>query len=137
MASILTYLDSGVLIVAFRGNDLVSAQANLILDDSSRYFCSSNFISLEILTKAKYHKQIEEINFYELFFASCEIWAEDLNIIIKLAESLASHYGLNALDALQIASAISMKADEFITTEKQTKPLHRVTGIKVTSLITI
>jgi predicted nucleic acid-binding protein len=134
MASILTYLDSGVLIAASRGNDLVSVQANLILDNSQRYFCSSNFVCLEILTKAKYYKRLDEVNFYNTFFASCQVWAEDLDFIIKLAENLANQYGLNALDALQIASAISVDADEFITTEKPTKPLHRVTDIKVTSL---
>ncbi|VXD21824.1 exported hypothetical protein [Planktothrix serta PCC 8927] len=30
-----------------------------------------------------------------------------------------------------IAAAISVNADEFITTEKTTKPLHRVTEINV------
>lgn len=137
MAYILTYLDSGVLIAASRGNDLVSAEANLILDDNSRFFCSSNFVRLEILTKAKYHKQIEEVNFYNAFFDICNVWANDLNTIVKLAEDLASKYGLNTLDALQIASAISVNADEFITTEKPTKPLHRVTDIKVFSLMTL
>ncbi|AFZ47910.1 hypothetical protein Cyast_1957 [Cyanobacterium stanieri PCC 7202] len=134
---ILSYLDSGVLIAASRGNDLVSAQANLILDDNSRYFCSSNFVRLEILTKAKYYKQIEKANFYNAFFDMCNVWANDLNTIVKLAEDLAISYGLNALDALQIASAISVNADEFITTEKPTKPLHRVTDINVISLMNI
>lgn len=67
----------------------------------------------------------------------CNVWANDLNTIINLAENLASKYGLNALDALQIASGISVNAEEFITTEKPTKPLHRVTDIKVISLMTI
>lgn len=137
MSYILTYLDSGVLIAASRGKELVSAQANLILDDDKRYFCSSKFVVLEILTKAKYHKQVEEINFYNAFFNMCNVWANDLFTIVELAEDLASKYGLNALDALQIASAISVNADEFITTEKPTKPLYRVKGIKITSIVTL
>lgn len=100
MSYILTYLDSGVLIAAFR---------------------------------AKYYKQQNEIEFYEAFFSSCQKWANNLNQIVELAENLASKYGLNALDALQNASAISIDATEFITTEKSTKPLHRVTEIKVIS----
>lgn len=135
MTSILTYLDSGVLIAASRGNDFLSLKATLILDSEERNFSSSDFVKLEILTKAKYHKQQEEVNFYETFFASCKIWATDFDNIIKLAEHLASKYGLNALDALQVASAISVNADELITTEKPTKPLHRVTEIKVISLV--
>lgn len=47
---------------------------------------------------------------------------------------IANKYGLNALDALQVASAISINADEFITTETTTKPLHRVTEIQVISI---
>jgi predicted nucleic acid-binding protein len=134
MTSILSYLDSGVLIAASRGNDLVSAKASLILDSKNRVFCCSNFVKLEILTKAKYHKQEDEVNFYETFFASCSIWATDYPIIMELGENLASKYGLNALDALQVASAISVKADQFLTTEKSTKPLHRVTEIATFSL---
>lgn len=134
MGKILTYLDSGVLIVASRGIDLISLKAISILDDPQRLFSSSLFVRLEILTKAKYHKQEDEINFYETFFAICQVWAKEFNIIIKLAENLATKYGLNALDALQVASAISVNSDEFITTEKITKPLHRVTEIKVISI---
>lgn len=133
----LTYLDSGVLITLFRASDNLAFKAQKIIDDSTRQFASSYFVKLETLSKAIFHKQIDEVEFYNAFFDVCHIWANDLNIIIKLAENLACQYGLNALDALQIASAISVNADEFITTEKPTKPLHRVTDIKVISLMTI
>ena len=129
-----TYLDSGVLIAAFRGVDSASFKAISILDSNEREFCSSCFVKLEILSKAKYHKQQDEVNFYESLFANCNVWANDLDQIVKLAQECASKYGLNALDALQIASAISINADEFVTTEKTTKPLHRVTEIKVISI---
>ena len=134
MKLILTYLDSGVLIAAARGTDLVSFKATSILDSDEREFSSSRFVRLEILAKAKYHKQQDEVDFYETFFASCQSWATDFDTIVQLAEDLAAKYGLNALDALQVASAISVNAEEFVTTEKNTKPLHRVTEIKVVSL---
>jgi hypothetical protein len=38
------------------------------------------------------------------------------------------------MDALHIAAAISVDAEEFITTEKSTKPMYRVTDIKIVSL---
>lgn len=129
-----TYLDSGVLIAAARGIDTVSLIALSILDDEQRQFCSSCFVRLEVLAKAKYHQQQVEIDFYQSFFNSCRFWTNDLKTVINLAEELASKYGLNALDALQVSSAISLSSDEFITTEKLTKPLHRVKEIKIISL---
>ncbi len=48
--------------------------------------------------------------------------------------NIACKYGLAAMDALHIAAAISVGAEEFITTEKPTKPMYRVTGLKVVSL---
>jgi predicted nucleic acid-binding protein len=97
-------------------------------------FCSSCFVRLEVLAKAKYHHQQDEVEFYQRFFVSCSLWANGLDSIVELAEELATEYGLNALDSLQIASSISVNADEFVTTEKTTKPLHRVTKIKITSI---
>lgn len=133
----LTYLDSGVLITLFRASDTLAFKAQNIVDDSTKIFASSNFVKLETLSKAVFHKQNDEVEFYNAFFDMCDVWANDLNTIVKLAENLAGIYGLNALDALQIASAISVNAEEFITTEKPTKPLHRVTDIKVISLMTM
>jgi predicted nucleic acid-binding protein len=129
-----TYLDSGVLITLFRAADKLAIKAEAILDDEKREFISSLFVKLEVLSKAIYHKKQDEVEFYEAFFGSCKIWATDLESIVQLAQNLASKYGLSALDALQIASAISVNADEFITTEKITKPLHRVQEIKVISI---
>lgn len=134
MNPILTYLDSGVLIAAARGIDLVSRKATLILDSQERTFSCSSFVRLEVLSKAIYHQRQNEVNFYETFFASCQIWATNYHKITQLAENMAANYGLNALDALQIAAAISVNSAEFITTEKSTKPLHRVTEIKVISI---
>ena len=64
-----TYLDSGVLIAAARGTNIVSSRAILILDDDQRQFCSSCFVRLEILAKAKYHQQLMELEFYQSFFS--------------------------------------------------------------------
>lgn len=51
-----------------------------------------------------------------------------------MAQQQAEKFGLGALDALHIAAAISAGVDEFITTEKPGKPLHRVKGIRVISI---
>ena len=47
MMSKISYIDSGVLINAFRGDSQVSLQALLILDEPDRQFASSPFVQLE------------------------------------------------------------------------------------------
>ncbi len=43
-------------------------------------------------------------------------------------------YGLAAMDAVRVAAALQIKADELITTEKLTKPMHRVKEIQIISI---
>lgn len=131
MKTIRTYLDSGVLIAAWRGIDEVATKAIAILEAENRQLAVSPFVQLEVLAKAIYHKQAEEILFYETFFASGPIWANDLVSIVQLAQEKAGQYGLGALDALHVASALSVEAEELITTEKLTKPLHRVRELNI------
>lgn len=64
-----------------------------------------------------------------------QVWAEDMAQILSVAHEVAGQYGLAAMDALHVASALSAKAEEIITTEKSTKPMHRVSGIRVVSLL--
>ncbi|MEA5599493.1 type II toxin-antitoxin system VapC family toxin [Rivularia sp. UHCC 0363] len=134
MSSKVAYIDSGVLINAFRGIDEVSIKATQVLDDSTRTFASSVFVQLETLPKSHYNKQLLEVEFYQTFFNAVSIWAMDLNKIIKIADGIAKNYGLAAMDALHIAAAVSINAEEFVTTEKVTKPMHRVSEIRVISI---
>lgn len=129
-----TYLDSGVLIVAFRADNEMSSRAIQILDDAQREFVASPFVKLETLPKAQYHKQRYEVEFYEAYFSAVIHWVSDLEIILRSAEIVASQYGLAAMDALHVAAASSIGADELITTERSTKPMFRVPDIKVVSL---
>lgn len=130
----LTFIDSGVLIYAARGEGEISAVALRILTDSNRKFASSIFVKLEVLPKAIYHQQTEEVEFYQEFFQGVSYWAADIDKIIKSAEEEASKSGLGAMDALHIAAAISLGATEFVTTERPEKSIHRTQSIKVTSI---
>lgn len=121
-----TYLDSGVLITAFQGTQSVSIRANQILNDENREFASSRFVQLEVLPKAIFNKQQDETEFYETFFNAVIYWATDLEQIIQNAQQIASTYGLAAMDAIHVAAALQIQADQLITTEKLTKPIHRV-----------
>ena len=129
-----TYIDSGVLIAAFRGTTTVAVKATEVLDDPQREYATSLFVKLEVLPKARYNKQLAEVDFYETFFAGCSIWANELEKIVESAQQLASDFGLGAMDALHVAAAISVGADELITTEKPSKPMHRITEIRVISI---
>lgn len=129
-----TYIDSGVLITAFRGVQSASIRANTILNDGNREFVSSQFVKLEVLPKAIYNNQQDEAEFYETFFAAVSYWATELEQITQDAYQLACTYGLASMDALHVTAAIRLKADELITTEKPTKPMHRVTQIQVFSI---
>ncbi|MDJ0618363.1 MAG: PIN domain-containing protein [Calothrix sp. MO_192.B10] len=129
-----TYIDSGVLITAFRGIDSVSIKANQILSAENREFASSRFVQLEVLPKAIFNQQRDETEFYETFFSAVTHWATDLEKIIHDSYQLACTYGLAAMDALHVAAALQIKADELITTEKPTKPMHRVTEIQIISI---
>ncbi len=129
-----TYIDSGVLITAFGGIQSTSIRANSILNDENREFVSSQFVKLEVLPKAIYHQRQDETDFYETFFSAVSHWATDLEQITKDAYQISCMYGLAALDALHVAAALWLKADELITTEKSTKPMHRVKTIQIISI---
>jgi len=128
-----TFLDSGVLLAAWRRTPL-AAVAMALLEDETREFYTAQMVRLELLPKARFEKNRSELAFYEMHFASsqgCEPLSEALG---TAAGELAARYGLAGPDALQIAAAIRQGADEFYTSEKPGKPLFRVREIKIISL---
>jgi predicted nucleic acid-binding protein len=130
-----SFIDSGVLVTAARSVGELSEKALAILEDPEREFASSEFIKLEVIPKAVYNRQTKEAEFYETFFNSVTCWAPDLNKIFQDAYQIGGQYGLAAMDALHLAAALSLGAEEFITTEKPTKPMFRVSGINVISIL--
>ena len=63
-----TYIDSVVLITAFRGGSEIAVRAFEILDDEEREFVSSKFVKLEVLPKPIHGRRQDEVDFYEAFF---------------------------------------------------------------------
>ncbi|WP_193200833.1 type II toxin-antitoxin system VapC family toxin [Nostoc sp. MG11] len=129
-----TFIDSGVLVAAARGVGELSEKALLILEDSNYKFASSEFVKLEVIPKAVYNQKTAETRFYQTFFSAVTHWANDVEQIMQDAYNIGCQYGLAAIDALHIAAALSVNAEEFLTTEKPTKPMFRVTGIKIISI---
>ncbi len=59
-------------------------------------------------------------------------WMRDLNAIVNLASSESERLGLAAMDALHVAAAILLGADQIVTTEKPGKPIYRADTLRVT-----
>jgi predicted nucleic acid-binding protein len=129
-----TYVDAGVLIAGTRSGGARGSAALSALADPDRVFVCSAFVRLELLPKAIYHRQRDEVAFYEAFFDRVSAWAEPNARLVADAEQTATRYGLNALDALHVAAAILLGGEELLTTEEPRKPIHRVTELKVVTI---
>jgi predicted nucleic acid-binding protein len=131
----LTFIDAGVLIAAATLRDPVLGQAAIaMIDDPNRGFVSSGFLRLEVVPKAAFHRRHDEVAFYERFFASTRFWAPTLDSALARSVANAQRWGLNAIDALHVTAAVDLGAVEFITTERPTTPIHRVTALRVIGL---
>lgn len=130
----ITFVDAGVLIAAARGNSKDSLDALSILDDPERSFASSAFVRLEVLPKALFHLKADESDFYEEFFRRVRNWAPLGRDLMEDALKVATEAGLSALDALHVAAALAVGADELVTNEKPGKPIYRVRGIAIRTI---
>ena len=128
-----TFLDAGVLIAAARSTGPDGERAMKFLEDPSRVFLTSPFIHLEVVPKAIYYKKRLERSFYDRYFRNA-IWYRELEKIEAAAQTEAAKTGLAAMDALHLAAAHLSHADEFVTTEKPSKPVHRTPLVKVIHL---
>ncbi len=129
-----TYIDTGVLIAAFQGQHNLWAQAIAVLDDANREFVRSDFVRLETLPKPVYERRNDEVEFLEAFFESATIRPEVNPNLIENALDIAKVHGIAGMDSLHLAAARSANVEEFVTTEKPTKPMFRLKEIKLTSL---
>jgi predicted nucleic acid-binding protein len=127
-----TFLDSGVLLTAWRGRDAEAALA--VMEDPQREFYTSQLVKLELLPKPLFFKQKEEIEFYQTHFRAVKGEEPLSRELGDQAHDLARRHGIAAVDALHLAAAIRQGATEFITAEKPGKPLFRVRGIAVKSI---
>jgi predicted nucleic acid-binding protein len=124
---ILTFVDASVLIYAASKPAAVTLamllRALQVLGDPDREFLTSEYLRLEVLPIAVCYHKSREVAFYQRFFESAVLWADSGNLIAP-AYTLASQFGLGALDALHVAAADTHKA-ELVSAEKPTKPVYR------------
>jgi predicted nucleic acid-binding protein len=102
-----------------------------ILDDPDREFIVSDYLKLEVIPKPTFFGNHDEVQFMRTFIDNASWRLDCTTSITAQAITLACRYGLSAMDALHVETAIQAKADVFITIEKPTKPLNRVQEIKV------
>jgi hypothetical protein len=130
-----SFPDSGVLIQAARSRTLRADIALEYLSDPHRRFLTSSFVWLETVPKAAYMRRASELEYYETFFDDTVVtWCRDWDNMDRLARETAQEYGLCALDALHVAAAHLLGADELVTVEAPSKPLYRTGLVQVTYL---
>ena len=134
MSEILTFLDAGVLLSAARNASPHRLKALALLADARRKFVTTDFVKLETTLKCDYHGYQQQLEFYEDFFANAAVFLADVAAIVAGAYRVGKQYGLNAMDALHISSALLAQADEFVTTERPNSPFQNVKGLKILSL---
>ena len=125
-----TFLDSGVLITAYKGSPSIEQPATRILDDPGRVFLTSPFVRHEVSPKALYNKQTLEYRFYQRYFRRA-LFCDDLKAILSHAGKESAKSGIGPTDSLHIAAAHLLGADEFITTERPGKSIYRTSLVKV------
>ncbi len=130
---ILTYLDTGVFIAASVGTDPLSSSAFSYLQDPNRFLLTSDYVELELLTMPVYFRNERQLRFYKSALA-LTTRVPNSDALVKLALDESKKIGCAAIDALHLAAAALAKADDFITSEKPTKPMFRTMLVKVISL---
>lgn len=125
-----TFLDSGVIIAAACGSAREKERAQAILSDPQRELLTSPFVELEILPHAERNGVAENVAFYREYFKTARSYS-DLQRIITVTAAELRETNMKLADALHVAAAHLAGADEFITTEKSTKSMHRNTLVKV------
>jgi predicted nucleic acid-binding protein len=129
-----TFLDSGVLLTAWRGEEAEMTAALSVIGDPARTFLTAETVKLELLPKPSFFKLSGELKFYGEFFSTVKAEEPLTHELGQVAFALAKKHGLAAMDALNLAAAMRLGAQEFVTTETSNKPMFRVPGLKVVSL---
>lgn len=133
MSKTRTYVDANLLIAAWHGQSEIALRALAILDDPERQLVVSDAVWLEIMPKAVYHREAQESAFYTDVFGQAEKRPWNVDVLYQ-AHELAQNFGLAAMDAIHVATAIDAGVDEFISGEKPTKPMFRIQDIVMRSL---
>ena len=117
-----TYLDSGVLITVARAED-GAALGEAVLVDPGRRHVTSRFVELETLPHAMRSRQTGQARLYRDYFARARV-LKDSRRAVLLAMEILTERPMQAMDALHVAAAELLGADEIITTERPGRAIY-------------
>ena len=123
-----------MLIFAAQGTTEAAALALPFLQDANREFITSEYVRLEVLPKPTYFRNEVEVEFYNSFFRLNTRTIPTSIPLLELAMDEACKVGLNAIDAIHVACAVFGGAEEIVTSEKITKPMHRTQLVRIVSI---
>lgn len=131
---VLTYIDTGVLIWAFREDGAASDLASSFLFDPLREYVTSHYLLLDLLPHCEFCGRSEEAEFYRAFFHSARHRVPSSDALIAYALQEGCKTGISGIDAVHVACAAIAGAEELITTEGLTKPMHRTSLLKIITI---
>jgi len=129
------FIDSGVLIAAFRGEPEIREAAFVVLSDPKLEFWYSPLVRLEVILKPTHHRRRAELAFYEEYFSHANCF-EDLDRMFEIGGKEAMRHGIAVVDALHVAAAHLSRCAALVTTEKATKPMFRTSLVRVVGIST-
>ena len=122
-----TYLDAGASIATWRGPQPERSIAEGLFRDAGRVLIASPIVRLELARHRD--NSAAEIAHFQGLFELVKVWVPLDDDLAMRARELRTEYGLGSLDALHVAAAEAGVADQFVTTEKHGKPIHRVSQV--------
>jgi predicted nucleic acid-binding protein len=129
------FVDTGVLITAFRGQSEMREHALAVLSEPNLEFWYSPLLRLETVLQAAHHGRKLELAFYAAYFKQANCFG-DLNRIFEIGQPDALKHGIPVMDALHVAAANLARCKVLFTTESPTKPLFRTKLVQVASILT-
>lgn len=130
-----TYLDTGVFIRAHRSDDRITKErARALIYDEGRTIVGSSMLDLELLPTARSHGGARELAAMQILLSAI---AEKTDIdpdLVSRAIEIGVDTGTSGADAIHMAAADRLAAVEFVTSEKEDKPMYQCTHVIVTSI---
>jgi predicted nucleic acid-binding protein len=128
------FLDANVIIYQVEGVEPFQKRVHSILQElvqqqADASFAVSRLSMMECLVKPVREGDTASIDRFRSFFAASDLAIVDVSAqVLETAIMLRAHYKLRTPDAIQAASALSVKSDIFVTGDKA---FQKVRGLHV------
>ena len=128
------YVDTNIWITAIQASGPESMRALEVIEDPERELLISAYVRLEVLPKPRFHNRQDQVENFTVMFSQAEDLPLYQSAIVNNAIDIAATHDLTPIDALHISTAMHGHAQEFVTLEKPTKPMFRVTEMTMVSI---